>query len=283
MATRIRLQRHGKKGKPFFHLVAADSRAKRDGKFIEKLGTYNPTANPAVIDINFERTLTWVQTGAEMSDTARAILSYKGVLYKSHLINGVKKGALTIEQVEERFTIWVNEKESKIINKIDGLAAKAIASKNAKMKSEADANIAKAAQIELKNTVVEEVAAEETPAEETATEEVAAEETPAEETVTEEVVAEETSAEETVTEEVVAEETPAEETVSEEVVAEETPAEETVTEEVVAEETPEEETVTKEVVSEETPVEETVTEEVVAEETPAEETPTEEKSADTAE
>ncbi len=258
MATRIRLQRHGKKGKPFFHLVAADSRAKRDGKFIEKLGTYNPTANPAVIDINFERTLSWVQTGAEMSDTARAILSYKGVLYKSHLINGVKKGALTMEQVEERFTLWVNEKESKIINKIDGLAAKAIASKNAKMKSEADANIAKAAQIELKNTVVEEVAAEETPAEET-------------------------PAEETVTEEVSAEETPAEETVTEEVSAEETPAEDTVTEEVIAEETPVEETVTEEVVAEETPAEETVTEEVVAEETPVEETPAEEKSADTAE
>ena len=299
MATRIRLQRHGKKGKPFFHLVAADSRAKRDGKFIEKLGTYNPTANPAVIDINFERTLTWVQTGAEMSDTARAILSYKGVLYKSHLINGVKKGALTMEQVEERFTLWVNEKESKIINKIDGLAAKAIASKNAKMKSEADANIAKAAQIELKNTVVEEVVAEENPAEESVAEEVVAEETPAEETVSEEVVAEETPAEETVvaeetpTEEtvsveVVAEETPTEETVTEEVVAEETPAEETVTEEVVAEETPAEETpaeetVTEEVVEEETPAEETVTEEVVAEETPVEETPAEEKSADTAE
>ena len=263
MATRIRLQRHGKKGKPFFHLVAADSRAKRDGKFIEKLGTYNPTANPAVIDINFERTLSWVQTGAEMSDTARAILSYKGVLYKSHLINGVKKGALTIEQVEERFTLWLNEKESKIINKIDGLAAKAIASKNAKMKSEADANIAKAAQIELKNTVVEEVVAEETPAEETVAEELVAEETPTEETVTEEVVAEETPAEETANEEVVAEET----------TVEETQVEETVTEEVVAEET----------TVEETQVEETVTEEVVAEETPVEETPAEEKSADTAE
>ena len=247
MATRIRLQRHGKKGKPFFHLVAADSRAKRDGKFIEKLGTYNPTANPAVIDINFERTLSWVQTGAEMSDTARAILSYKGVLYKSHLINGVKKGALTMEQVEERFTLWVNEKESKIINKIDGLAAKAIASKNAKMKSEADANIAKAAQIELKNTVVEEVE------------------------VSEELVAESS-------EEVVLEDAPAEE-----VVAEETPAEETVTVEVVAAETTAEETVTEDVVAEETPAEETVTEEVVAEETPAEETPAEEKSADTAE
>ena len=91
MATRIRLQRHGKKGKPVFHLVAADSRAKRDGKFIEKLGTYNPNTNPATIDINFDKTLHWVQVGAELTDTARAILSYKGVLYKNHLINGVKK------------------------------------------------------------------------------------------------------------------------------------------------------------------------------------------------
>jgi small subunit ribosomal protein S16 len=85
MATRIRLQRHGKKGKAFFHIVAADSRAKRDGKFIEKLGTYNPVSNPATIDINFERTLHWVTVGAEMSDTARAILSYKGVLLKKAL------------------------------------------------------------------------------------------------------------------------------------------------------------------------------------------------------
>jgi small subunit ribosomal protein S16 len=298
MATRIRLQRHGKKGKPFFHLVAADSRAKRDGKFIEKLGTYNPTANPAVIDINFERTLSWVQTGAEMSDTARAILSYKGVLYKSHLINGVKKGALTMEQVEERFTLWLNEKESKITSKIDSLAKNAIASKTAKMKAEADANIAKAAQIELKNTVVEEAVVDEVVSdevsvegvvsdeatlaegstEEVSAEEVVADETPADETVTEEVVADETPAEETVTEEVVAEETPAEETVTEEVVAEETPAEELVIEEVVAEETPAEEIVTEEVVAEEAPAEEIVTEEVVAEEAPAEE-----KSADTAE
>ena len=114
MATRIRLQRHGKKGKAFYHIVAADSRAKRDGKFIEKLGTYNPNTNPATIDMDFDRTLHWVQVGAEMTDTARAILSYKGVLYKNHLINGVKKGALTDEQVEERFAAWLKEKEDKI-------------------------------------------------------------------------------------------------------------------------------------------------------------------------
>ncbi|MEY4287252.1 MAG: hypothetical protein RL511_1338 [Bacteroidota bacterium] len=209
MATRIRLQRHGKKGKPFFHLVAADSRAKRDGKFIEKLGTYNPTANPAVIDINFDATLAWVQTGAEMSDTARAILSYKGVLYKNHLLNGVKKGALTAEQVEERFNQWLASKEAKIEGKISGLAKNAEKEKADRMAAEVAANAAKAAAVEAKNTPeVEEVVAEEAPA----TEEVAAEEAPA----TEEVAAEEAPA----TEEVVAEEAPA----TEEVVAEEAPA-----------------------------------------------------------
>ena len=204
MATRIRLQRHGKKGKPFFHLVAADSRAKRDGKFIEKLGTYNPTANPAVIDINFDATLAWVQTGAEMSDTARAILSYKGVLYKNHLLNGVKKGALTAEQVEERFNQWLASKEAKIEGKISGLAKNAEKQKADRMAAEVAANAAKAAAVEAKNTPeVEEVVAEEVPA----TEEVVAEEAPA----TEEVVAEEAPANE---------ETPAAEEASEEAAAE---------------------------------------------------------------
>ncbi|MFN4878779.1 MAG: 30S ribosomal protein S16 [Flavobacteriia bacterium] len=204
MATRIRLQRHGKKGKPFFHLVAADSRAKRDGKFIEKLGTYNPTANPAVIDINFDATLAWVQTGAEMSDTARAILSYKGVLYKNHLLNGVKKGALTAEQVEERFNQWLASKEAKIEGKISGLAKNAEKQKADRMAAEVAANAAKAAAVEAKNTPeVEEVVAEEAPA----TEEVVAEEAPA----TEEVVAEEAPA---------TEEIPAAEEASEEAAAE---------------------------------------------------------------
>ncbi|MBM3160862.1 MAG: 30S ribosomal protein S16 [Bacteroidetes bacterium] len=151
MATRIRLQRHGKKGNPFFHLVAADSRAKRDGKFIEKLGIYNPTANPAFIDINFENTLAWVQKGAEMSDTARAILSYKGVLFKNHLLNGVRKGALTLDQVEEKFTKWLSEKEAKIQGKKDGLAKNAKAEKIAKLKAEQDSNAAKALSIAEKN------------------------------------------------------------------------------------------------------------------------------------
>ena len=220
MATRIRLQRHGKKGKAFFHLVAADSRAKRDGRFIEKLGTYNPVANPAVIDINFDNTLAWVQKGAEMSETARAILSYKGVLHKNHLLKGVAKGALTLEQAEAKFTQWLQEKDGKIEGKKDSLSKSASKEKANRMKAEVEANIAKAAMIEAKNTVIEE-------------------EVVADEAVSEEVVSDEAVAEETVTEEVVAEEVVAEEAVAEEVVAEEVVAEEAVTEEAVAEETPE--------------------------------------------
>jgi len=168
MATRIRLQRHGKKGKAVYHVVTADSRAKRDGKFIEKLGVYNPNTNPATIDINFDRTLYWVQVGAEMTDTARAILSYKGVLYKNHLLNGVKKGALTADQVEAKFEAWAAEKDAKILAKKEGLSQAAAADKVARLKAEADVNAAKAAQIEAKNTPVEEVAEEVEATEETA-------------------------------------------------------------------------------------------------------------------
>lgn len=193
MATRIRLQRHGKKGKAIFHVVVADSRAKRDGKFIEKLGVYNPNTNPATIDINFESTLKWVGTGAEMSDTARAILSYKGVLYKNHLLKGVTKGALTAEQVETKFAAWEADKASKIQGKIEGLGKDAVADKAARLKAEADANDAKAKAIEAKNTpAVEEVEAP--VAEETQAEEVeAATETPAEEATPEAAVEEPTT------------------------------------------------------------------------------------------
>ena len=168
MATRIRLQRHGKKGNAIFHLVAADSRARRDGKFIEKLGVYNPNTNPATIDIKFEETLKWVRTGAEMSETARAILSYKGVLYKNHLINGIKKGALTEADVETKFAAWLAEKDSKIDSKKDGLSKTDATAKAAALKAEAAVKDAKAAAIEAKNApVVEEVIEEEVVAEET--------------------------------------------------------------------------------------------------------------------
>ena len=192
MATRIRLQRHGKKGKAFFHLVAADSRAKRDGKFIEKLGIYNPNTNPATIEINFDRTLSWVQVGAEMSETARAILSYKGVLHKNHLLNGVKKGALSTEQAEAKFAAWLAEKDAKVSGKSEGLAKNAAADKAARMKAEAEANIAKAAALEAKNNPVEEVV-EEAPEVEAAAEE-ATEEAPAAEAAVEETTEEATEA-----------------------------------------------------------------------------------------
>jgi len=122
MPVKIRLQRHGKKGKPFYWIVAADSRSKRDGRFLEKLGTYNPNVNPAVIDLDVDGSVEWLGKGAQPTDTARAILSYKGVMLKKHLLGGVAKGALTEEQAEAKFTAWVADKEGKVQGKKDGLA-----------------------------------------------------------------------------------------------------------------------------------------------------------------
>lgn len=150
MAVKIRLQRHGKKDSAFFHVVAADGRAPRDGAFIEKLGTYNPNTNPATIDLNFESTLKWLQNGAEPTDTCKAILSYKGVLMKKHLLDGVKKGALTNEQVEERFAKWLNEKTSKINAKKETLSSNSKKETAAKLKAETAAKEAKAAKIAAK-------------------------------------------------------------------------------------------------------------------------------------
>ena len=117
MPAKIRLQRRGKKGQPFYHIVIADGRAPRDGKFIEKIGSYNPLTKPAVIEIDFERALNWLHNGAQPTDTVRAILSYKGVMYKKHLLKGVEKGAMTAEQAEEKFQTWLTEKEAKISSK----------------------------------------------------------------------------------------------------------------------------------------------------------------------
>jgi small subunit ribosomal protein S16 len=136
MPVKIRLARHGKKGSAFYHIVIADSRAPRDGKFIERLGTYNPNTNPATIDFDFERALYWVQTGAQPTDTCRAILSYKGVLYKQHLLNGVKKGAFNVEEAENRFNTWKEQKESKIQAKKDMLADKSMTEKQKRLNAE---------------------------------------------------------------------------------------------------------------------------------------------------
>ncbi len=140
MPVKIRLQRHGKKGKPFYWVVAADSRAKRDGKFLEKLGIYNPNTDPATIELNVDNSVEWLQNGAQPSETAKRILSYKGVLLKHHLLGGVRKGALTEEQAEEKFVAWLGEKEKLVNTKVDGLA-KANAEVKAKaLKAEKEVN-----------------------------------------------------------------------------------------------------------------------------------------------
>jgi len=124
MSVKIRLQRHGRKGKPFFWIVAADSRSKRDGRSLEKIGTYDPNTNPATIELDIDGAVKWLQNGAQPTDTARAILSYKGALLKNHLVGGVKKGALTEEQAESKYQAWLEEKATKVSDK-EGKLAKA--------------------------------------------------------------------------------------------------------------------------------------------------------------
>lgn len=121
MPVRIRLQRHGKKGKPFYWIVAADGRAKRDGRYLEKIGVYNPNTNPATVELNVDQALKWLENGAQPSDTARTLLSYRGVMMKHHLNGGVRKGAFSQEEADKRFDAWLNEKQAKIQAKIDGL------------------------------------------------------------------------------------------------------------------------------------------------------------------
>jgi len=140
MPVKIRLQRHGKKGKPFFWIVAADTRAKRDGKFLEKLGIYNPNTNPATIELDVDGAVTWLQNGAQPTDTARAILSYKGALLKKHLAVGVTKGALTEEQADEKFNAWMEEKEGKVGAKKDSLDKAKEAEKAKALEAEKEAN-----------------------------------------------------------------------------------------------------------------------------------------------
>lgn len=163
MPVKIRLQRHGKKGKPFYWIVAADARSKRDGKYLEKLGTYNPNTNPATIDLNVDGAVQWLQNGAQPTDTAKAILSYKGALLKNHLMGGIRKGALTQEQADEKFNTWIAEKEGKVEGKIGSLAQ---AEADAKAKALEAEKAVNEARIAANVPVVEDVAedAGETPA-----------------------------------------------------------------------------------------------------------------------
>lgn len=169
MPTKIRLQRHGKKAYAFFHIVVSDGRAPRDGKFIEKIGTYNPNTNPATIEIDMESAFNWIKDGAQPTDTCRAILSYKGVLMRHHLHRGVEKGALTQEQADAKLAKWMEEKSAKVEGKKSGLSDAAATANKKRLQMEKAANDARLAKIAAKNAApAEEPKAEaEAPAENT--------------------------------------------------------------------------------------------------------------------
>lgn len=170
MPTKIRLQRHGKKAYAFFHIVVSDGRAPRDGKFIEKIGTYNPNTNPATIEIDMESAFNWIKDGAQPTDTCRAILSYKGVLMRHHLHRGVEKGALTQEQADAKLAKWMEEKNAKVEGKKSGLSDAAANANKKRLQMEKAANDARLAKIAAKNAApaAEEPKAEaEAPAENT--------------------------------------------------------------------------------------------------------------------
>ena len=221
MPVRIRLQRHGKKGKPIYWIVAADSRAKRDGRYLEKLGIYNPNTLPATVELNLDRAVDWLQKGAQPSDTARNLLSEQGAMLKNHLINGVHKGALTEDDVTAKFEAWLKNKESKnetIQKKIDSEAEKARAAAiaaekeiSAKRKEAAAAAIAEAESQEETPAAEEAPAEEATPEAEAQEEAPVAEEAPAAEAAPEAEAQEAPAAEEVPAEEAAPEETPASE------------------------------------------------------------------------
>jgi small subunit ribosomal protein S16 len=190
MPAKIRLQRFGKKGRPFYHIVIADGRAPRDGRSIENLGTYDPLTNPATIELNFERALHWIQVGAQPTDTVRSILSYKGVLYKNHLAKGVLKGALTEEQAEVKFNEWLTEKEARINAKKSNLESTAREKKKVLLAAEAKVNEARLEVINKRKAeeqaAIEAKAAEEAAALAAAVAEKEAKEAPEAEEATEE-------------------------------------------------------------------------------------------------
>ena len=172
MPLKLRLQRHGKKGKPFYWLVAADSRAKRDGRYLEKIGTYNPNTNPATVIVDIDRAVEWLEKGAQPTDTARTLLSYKGVMLKHHLNGGVRKGAITQEIADKKLADWLKEKEAKIQAKKENLLKASEENKIKRLDAEKQAS-----EKRLEDAAAKEAAAtQEAPATEEAP---AAEETPA--------------------------------------------------------------------------------------------------------
>ncbi len=266
MPVKLRLARHGRKKFAFYHIVAADGRAPRDGKFIEKLGIYNPNTNPATIELDFDKSLNWLENGAQPTETVRAILSYKGVLMKKHLLTGVRKGAFSEEEAEKRFAAWMKEKEAKIQAKKDGLDKAIEDDIRQRLDAESKISEARAAEILKKRSELAEAADKDALGiVEEQEEEIA-------ETVDETVTEEPAAKAETVVEESKEEEKPAEE------VAKEEPAAKA---ETVVEESKEEEKPAEEVAKEEPAAKaETVVEESKEEEKPAEEAAKEEPAAE---
>tara|TARA_B100000963_G_scaffold107006_1_gene93011 strand:- start:69089 stop:69880 length:792 start_codon:yes stop_codon:yes gene_type:complete len=233
MPVRIRLQRHGKKGKPFYWIVAADSRSKRDGRYLEKIGTYNPNTNPASVELDVDQAVKWLENGAQPSDTARTLLSYRGAMLKHHLNGGVKKGAFSQEEADKRFADWLKEKQAKIQSKIDGLDKQKADSNLKRLEAEKAVNQKRIAELSAPPEAEEVIAedAEATKVENTETnegaievseEKVAAVET---EIIQEAEISTEEATEKPATEESIAEETSSEE-VPEEASVEEPKAEE---------------------------------------------------------
>ena len=158
MPVKMRLARHGRKSYAYYHVVVADSRAPRDGRYIERIGTYNPNTNPATIDLDFDKAYDWLTKGAQPTDTVRAILSYKGVLYKKHLMGGVKKGAFDEEEAEKRLEKWLDDKERRIQDKKENIESKAEASARKLLEAETRKKEEKAAAIAAKNSELAEEA-----------------------------------------------------------------------------------------------------------------------------
>ena len=280
MPARIRLQRHGKKGKPFYWIVAADGRAKRDGRYLEKIGTYNPNTNPASVELDINQAVKWLENGAQPSDTARTLLSYRGAMMKHHLNGGVKKGAFSQEEADKRFAAWLEEKQSKIQAKIDGLDKDQANDLAQRMEAEKAVNQKRIADLTAAPEVEEVPDGETNDTAETSNEETASAETeaPQEEVASEEVVEESPAIEEPKTEDIPEGETAdtAETSTEETVPAEtETPLEE-IAEEPPAVEEPKSEEVPAEKVEEETATEEPKAEESKSEDGPAEEEETKE-------
>jgi len=249
MAVKIRLARKGRKKKAYYHIVVADSRAPRDGRFIEKLGIYNPITDPATIDIDFDKALDWLQKGAQPTDTCRAILSYRGIMMKKHLLDGVKKGAFNEEEAEKRFQAWMKEKEAKIEMKMAGIEKSEEQSKTSRLEEEKKINEARAAELARKRS---QLAAAEAAAKTSASEPVEEVEEVAEpvEVAADEVVAEVENVAEEVSEttvETVAEATEEAAPVEEEIAEAAAPVEEEIAEAAApAEEAEAEETESKE-------------------------------------